>query len=66
MGLTFATNQDIADEAGNALTNTTPSGANETYTLDNTAPTVASIERHDGTEAQAEDTNDDSVTFPSR
>ncbi len=39
--LSFAQGQDITDDAGNALTNTTPSGANEnSYTLDNTAPTV--------------------------
>ncbi|QNL18864.1 hypothetical protein HXX25_05595 [Hyphobacterium sp. CCMP332] len=40
--LSFAQGQDITDEAGNALTNTTPTGANEnSYTLDNTAPTVS-------------------------
>ncbi|MEE2527339.1 Ig-like domain-containing protein, partial [Hyphobacterium sp. HN65] len=39
--LSFAQGQNITDEAGNALTNTTPTGANEnSYTLDNTAPTV--------------------------
>ena len=40
VGLTFASGQNIADTVGNALTNTTPSGVNETYTVDNTAPTV--------------------------
>jgi 6-phosphogluconolactonase (cycloisomerase 2 family) len=40
--LSFAADQDITDDAGNALTNTSPVGANEaSYTLDNTAPTVA-------------------------
>ena len=64
VGLTFATGQNIADAAGNALTATLPTGTNyETYDLDNTAPTVTSVERHDGTNAQAEDTNADSVTF---
>ena len=38
--LGFATTQDIADEAGNALTNTTPSRNTGTYFLDNLAPTV--------------------------
>ena len=40
VGLTFASDQDIADWSGNALTATTPTRADETYTLDNTAPTV--------------------------
>ena len=39
VGLTLASDHDIADKAGNALTNTTPSGANQSYTVDNTAPT---------------------------
>ena len=43
VGLTFASDQDIADWSGNALTATTPTGADETYTLDNTAPTVTVI-----------------------
>ena len=39
--LSFASAQDIADTAGNALANTTPTGTNEnTYDVDNTAPTV--------------------------
>jgi hypothetical protein len=42
VALSFAQGQDITDGAGNALTNTTPTGANDnSYTLDNTAPTVA-------------------------
>ncbi len=46
--LSFASGQDIADAAGNALTNTTPTGTNDnTYEVDNTAPTVTSIARHD-------------------
>ena len=51
VGLGFATDQDIADAAGNALADTTPSGADETWTLDNTAPTPtlsASPVNHDG------------------
>ena len=40
--LSFAGTQDIADNADNALSNTTPTGTNDnTYTVDNTAPTVA-------------------------
>ena len=39
--LAFASDHDIADTAGNALTNTVPMGANDnTFELDNTAPTV--------------------------
>ena len=39
--LSFATGQNIADTAGNALASTTPSGTNDkTYKVDNTAPTV--------------------------
>ena len=39
--LAFASGQDIEDAAGNALTNTTPTGTNEnSYRVDNTAPTV--------------------------
>ena len=40
--LGFASGQDIADTAAppNALTATAPSGVHESYTLDNTAPTV--------------------------
>ena len=39
--LSFASGQDIQDLAGNALTDTTPSGDNDnTYVIDNTAPTV--------------------------
>ena len=39
--LAFASDHDIADTAGNALTNTVPTGANDnTFELDNTAPTV--------------------------
>ena len=51
VGLAFATDQDIADTTGNALTATTPtSGTNETFTLDNTAPaaTLAAPDMHDG------------------
>ncbi|HEV7371322.1 MAG TPA: hypothetical protein VGO20_19650, partial [Arenibaculum sp.] len=42
----FAGGQNVADSAGNTLTNTTPTGTSETaYTLDNTAPTITSIVR---------------------
>ena len=53
VGLGFALNQNIADAAGNALTNTTPSGVNQTYTVDNTAPTATlnAPASHDGSSA---------------
>ena len=39
--LSFASGQDIADTAGNALSNTAPTGANQAgYAVDNTRPTV--------------------------
>ncbi|WP_440959077.1 autotransporter domain-containing protein [Oceanicaulis sp. LC35] len=38
VSLGFAGGQNIADLAGNALTNTTPGSANETYTVTNSAP----------------------------
>ncbi|MDE0194007.1 MAG: Ig-like domain-containing protein, partial [bacterium] len=64
VGLTFATSQDIADAAGNRLDATLPTGTNyQTYTLDNTAPRVASVERHDGAGAQDEVTSADTLTF---
>lgn len=43
VSLGFAGGQDVTDSAGNALTNTTPTGANESYTLDNTAPAGYSV-----------------------
>ena len=61
VGLGFATDQDIADESDNALVATLPTNADyETYTLDNTAPTVASIERQ---APAGEVTNADTLTF---
>jgi 6-phosphogluconolactonase (cycloisomerase 2 family) len=44
VGLTLAGANTIADAAGNAVSTDTPA-TNETYTLDNAAPLVASIER---------------------
>ena len=38
---------DIADTADNPLSSPTPTGADHTYTVDTTAPTVTSIERSD-------------------
>jgi outer membrane autotransporter protein len=40
VGLELASGQDIADLAGNALTDPAVTGADESYTLDNTAPAV--------------------------
>ena len=46
--LGFASDQDIEDTAGTALSDTAPTGTNEnTYAVDNTAPAVLSIERQD-------------------
>ena len=46
--LSFASDQDIEDAAGNALTATTPTDTNENgYVLDNTAPTVRITRRAD-------------------
>ncbi|WP_162844708.1 beta strand repeat-containing protein, partial [Roseivirga pacifica] len=48
--LSFAGAQDIADAAGNALVNTTPTGTNDnTFVVDNTAPRVISIARQSPT-----------------
>ncbi|MED5550353.1 MAG: DUF4347 domain-containing protein, partial [Pseudomonadota bacterium] len=60
VGLGFAGGQDIADLAGNALVNTTPTGANESYTLDNTAPTLTAFARNT---PAAENTNADTLIF---
>ena len=46
MTLSFATAQNIQDIANNNLTDTAPTGTNDvTFVVDNTAPTVTSIER---------------------
>ena len=58
--LGFASGQNIADEAGNLLTATTPTGDNEEYVVDNTAPTVGSISRFD---PAASPTAADSLTW---
>ena len=59
--LAFATAQNIEDAAGNALTNTTPTGANvNTFVVDNTAPTVTSIVRQT---PSASPTNADDLTW---
>ena len=48
--LGFANGQDIADTSSNALANLTPTGTDEnTYEVDNTAPTVDSAGRASGT-----------------
>ena len=50
--LLFDANQDITDENGNELGNTTPTDKNENnYVIDNIAPTVMSIERQSPTSA---------------
>ncbi|MEO5378180.1 MAG: DUF4347 domain-containing protein, partial [Magnetococcus sp. DMHC-6] len=44
LGLNFAGGQDIVDTAGNAFSGSAPS-TNESYSIDNTAPTVTAINR---------------------
>ena len=69
VSLGFAGGQNISDTpAGNALTNTTPTGANESYTVDNTAPAAPStpdLAAGSDTGASSTDniTNDTTPTF---
>ena len=59
--LSFASGQNIADIADNALTNTAPTGLNvNTYVVDNTAPTVTSIVRQTPSSSP---TNADTLTW---
>ena len=59
--LSFATGQDIKDNADNNLTNTTPTGTDESaWVVDNTAPTAEKIERHEPTTSP---TNADSLAW---
>ena len=61
--LDFTSDQNIADEADNALSNTTPTDTNQndnSYLLDNTVPQVVSINRQDPTTSPA---NADSLTW---
>ena len=62
VGLTLASDHDIADKAGNALTATTLTGANQSYTVDNTAPTVR-LARADGAGTTLAGAFDVTVTF---
>ena len=57
--LGFAGGQDVADLAGNLLTNTTPDSS-QSYTIDNTAPTFVGALRHVPLDAS---TSEDQVTF---
>ena len=59
--LSFAAGQNIEDLAGNALTDTAPSGTNEPdYVVDNAAPTVTSVARQS---PPSSPTNADSLTW---
>ena len=60
VSLGFSVGQNIADIAGNALSVVAPSGVNETYSVANTAPVLASITRFTPT---SEQTNADSVVW---
>lgn len=63
VSLGFAGGQNIQDTAGNALANTTPTGVNESYTVDNTPdttpPTLDRFIRFSGSSR----TNGNSVVF---
>ena len=63
VGVALAAGQDIADTVGNVLTAAAPSGADESYTVDNAAPTVVAIERHDGVNAFGAPTNAGALAF---
>ncbi|WP_440958142.1 Ig-like domain-containing protein [Oceanicaulis sp. LC35] len=69
VSLGFAGGQNISDTpAGNALVNTTPTGANESYTVDNTAPAAPSTPDLDagsdtGSSSTDNITNDTTPTF---
>ncbi|MFY0654339.1 MAG: hypothetical protein JXQ96_20045, partial [Cyclobacteriaceae bacterium] len=51
---------NVTDAGGNTVTNETPTGTEETYTIDNTDPKVVSVNRSNPT---AEYTNQTSVSF---
>ena len=62
--LSFASAQDIEDLAGNALTDTAPTGTNDnTYVLDNTAPELNGISRYGTDEEKRSPTKADSVEW---
>ena len=62
--LSFKATHDIEDLAGNALTNRTPTDVDESdYELDNTAPTVSSIVRHDPATTATTPTNANELTW---
>ena len=59
--LSFANGQNIQDDSGNMLTNTTPTGTNDnTFVVDNTAPRVTSITRQTPSSSP---TNADELTW---
>ncbi len=61
ISLAPAPSQNVADPAGNTLsTDGTPSPNDVSYELDNTAPTISKIERHDPTGSP---TNEDELTW---
>ena len=60
INLDINTENDIKDAAGNALSGTAPTGADESYTIDTAPPTLVSVARHD---PLTENTNDTTPTF---
>ena len=60
VALSLGGSQNIQDLLGNALTNTAIAGTNETYTVDNTAPTLSSVARQN---PSVDPTNSDTLTF---
>ena len=60
VSLTFSASQNIEDIVGNPLLDTTPTGADESYQLDNTPPVLLAIRR---SAPEAEETDADGLTF---
>ncbi|AKS40465.1 S8 family serine peptidase [Wenzhouxiangella marina] len=54
VSLGFAVGQDIQDPAGNPLDDTTPIGANQSYTLDHTAPILNGFVRFSPSDEQTD------------
>ncbi|SEW29757.1 Por secretion system C-terminal sorting domain-containing protein [Roseivirga pacifica] len=62
VGLNLASNVSIEDEAGNELSTTEPS-SDQTYSIDNTAPTISSVSVPTGGSYESGDNLDFTLTF---